>query len=64
MSAEELSCLEGVYTVRRSEKQAGDESDSEKKLRQLTVCSVFWLGPVTNEELAENQFRCRVLNLL
>ena len=23
--------------------------------RQLTVCSLFWLGPVTNEELAEEK---------
>ena len=30
MSAEESSCLESVYTVRRSEKWADDES--EKKL--------------------------------
>ena len=37
-----------LYTV-RSEKQAGDESE---KLWQLTVCSLFWLEPVTNEELA------------
>ena len=27
MSAEERSCLEGVYTVRISEKQAGDEPE-------------------------------------
>ena len=33
VSAEEPSCLEGVYTVRRSEKQAGDELD--KKLYQI-----------------------------
>ena len=30
MSAEEQSCLEGMYTVRRSENQAGDKS--EKKM--------------------------------
>ena len=30
VSAEERSCLEGVYTVRRSERYVGDES--EKKL--------------------------------
>ena len=27
LSAEERSCREGVYKVRRSEKQAGDESE-------------------------------------
>ena len=31
-SAEERNCLEGAYTVKRSEKWVGDES--EKKLRQ------------------------------
>ena len=28
VSAEERSCLDGVYTVRRSEGQAGDESEN------------------------------------
>ena len=27
VSANEQNCLEGVYTVRRAEKQAGDESE-------------------------------------
>ena len=34
VSAEERSCLEGVCTVRSSEKGAGDESE-KKKLRQI-----------------------------
>ena len=29
VSAEERSCLEGVYTVRRSEKETGDESENK-----------------------------------
>ena len=28
VSAEERSCVERMYTVKRSEKQAGDESES------------------------------------
>ena len=47
MSADEQSCLEGVYT----ERWAGDES--EKFNRLLTVCSLFWLGLVTSKELEE-----------
>ena len=51
LSAEERSCLEGVYTVRRPERWAGDES--EKFNRLLTVCSLFWLGLVTSKEFEE-----------
>ena len=29
MSTEERSCLEGVYTVGRSERQVGDESENK-----------------------------------
>ena len=51
MALEERSCLEGVYTVRRSVREAAEVS--EKKLGQLRVCSLFRLGPVTSEELEE-----------
>ena len=38
--------MAGVYTVRRLEKQAGDES--ERKLWQMAVCSLLVLGLITN----------------
>ena len=58
-----------MHTDRRSEKKAGNESE------KFTVCGLFWLRPVTIDELAEevahdhvcllrNRFRCRVLNFL
>ena len=45
VSAKERNCLEGVYAVRRSEKQAGDES--EKRLCQVVnslLSSLAWTG--------------------
>ena len=52
MSADERSCLEGVYTVRRSEKQAADES--EQKLWQIVDSLLSILAWTGNQyELAE-----------
>ena len=51
VSAEERSCLEGVYTVRRSERW--EIIQRRRRETQLTMCSLFWLGPVTTEEREE-----------
>ena len=50
VSAEERSCLEGVYTVRWSEGWAA-EDESENKLWQIvdSLWSLFWLGPVNQQ---------------
>ena len=66
VSANEQNCLEGVYTVRRPEKQAGDES--EKTLWQIVnslLSSLAWTG---NQWRAFRRgctwscLRCRVLD--
>ena len=50
VSAVGRSCLEGVYTV-RSQKDTQEMSQRRSCYRQLTICSLFWLGLVTSEEL-------------
>ena len=73
VSAEDWSCLEGVFTVRRSQREARDES--EKKLWQTADSLLSILAWTCNQWGArrlhmitfacfENQFRCRVLNFL
>ena len=44
-------CLQKIH----SEKIGRDRQGMSQRScdRQLTVCSLFWLGPVTNEELVE-----------
>ena len=64
-SAEERSCMEGVYTVRKSERQGTNQRRCD---RYVTAGEVFWLGSETNKERErdvdlitsacfENQFR-------
>ena len=46
-SAEERSCMEGVYTVRKSERQGTNQRRCD---RYVTVGEAFWLGSETSEE--------------
>ena len=45
-----IRCLR-VSAVRRSERW--EMIQRRRRERQLTMCSLFWLGPVTSEELEE-----------
>ena len=55
MSAEERSCLEEAHTAAQ---RNGQEMSNRRSCDiYLTVCNLFWLGPATKKEVAEEAAR-------